>query len=333
MFPSGKDVNNVSKAEHINAHMDFIEYITKTDGISPDKKAELLSRLDGLVLKKNFEPYFKIQWTLPKINLEILKKIKKPLEAHKKGWVYMFQRKNLPHMVKIGFTESQPGIRVKQQMKACKFEVEFQKHYEVDNPQKVESLIHAELRLHRRKELSCNGKDACSSKKKAKRGEGNREHGEWFEITTEKAVNVMSRWVKWMECEPYSRFARLKEKSRTKWEYPLKKFAHNYVATLLRCRDPLARGNPLISGCDDWHSWVEHFAGTEIFKKDATCSETATVRIQKTTKVRRVLTRSWRKGREKVTEEVFEETHVYDEDNQRDDQRELPRRSRRIAAY
>jgi hypothetical protein len=297
--------------------------------MSPEKKAEILSRLDGLVLMKAFGPYFKDQWTIPRINKAILKKIAAPLECHKKGWVYMFRRKNLSEMVKIGFTKSDPDARMRQQMQACKFEIEFREHYEVDNPQRVESLIHAELRLFRRKEVSCNGVDACISKEKARKGEGGKEHGEWFEVTTEKAAKVMLRWVKWMNCQPYSQWQSPNKKNIKKLEYPLKRFADDYVDGLLNSQDVSKRRDPKPSGCDDydyWQSWVDDFAETEKFKDDAARSEPATVRVQESPKVRKVLRRIT-----KVTEEeIIEE---YDEHNQEDDLRMIPRRSRRLAAY
>lgn len=108
------------------------------------------------------------------------------------GYIYVFNLPSCPGYFKIGMTKQVPRDRVSQQEYACKLPYNL-----VEDPQDkpfrgysaVEKLIMAELHNLRRKFFCGN----CKTHKQMAR-----EHGEWYEISEEKALEVVERWRKWM---------------------------------------------------------------------------------------------------------------------------------------
>jgi hypothetical protein len=128
------------------------------------------------------------------------------------GYIYIFRSKPdaFPgrNYVKIGKTRQRPQERRKQWEKGCKFECI---HIQDDNDKrflhygKAESIIHAELYNERRK-FECpkchKGHDLELGEKSTRKTAT--EHGEWFEISEEKALEVVNKWRDWIiQKDPY----------------------------------------------------------------------------------------------------------------------------------
>jgi hypothetical protein len=128
------------------------------------------------------------------------------------GYIYIFRSKPDafpgPKYVKIGKTKQKPEERKDQWGKKCKFDFI---HVEDENDKRflhyhvVEKIIQAELYNERRK-YKCN---KCKNFHHLELGEGSilstpTEHGEWFEVSEEKALEVVNKWRDWViKNEPY----------------------------------------------------------------------------------------------------------------------------------
>ncbi|KAH8787352.1 T5orf172 domain-containing protein [Hyaloscypha sp. PMI_1271] len=134
------------------------------------------------------------------------------------GYIYIFRSKSDafpgPKYVKIGKTKQKPEKRKDQWRGTCKFDFV---HVEDENDKrflhyhKVERIVHAELYNERRK-YKCNKCNKCNKGKRfhhLELGEGSvlptpTEHGEWFEVSEEKALEVVNKWRDWViKNEPY----------------------------------------------------------------------------------------------------------------------------------
>jgi hypothetical protein len=143
------------------------------------------------------------------------------LSTLKHGYVYIFKLDRFPGYVKIGSTINAPDVRMKEWGTSCKFNP----IHVTDNNDKafrfcriVEQIVHAEL-YNERRIFHC---DRCPQKHIFKMGErekgaGENEddvrptaHGEWFEISETKALEVVNKWRDWMiHQEPYKQDATL----------------------------------------------------------------------------------------------------------------------------
>jgi T5orf172 domain len=109
------------------------------------------------------------------------------------GWVYIYESPvSAPGKVKIGKTDSDPQERMAQWGK-CGVplkEVDDSCRNAFDHFSMVESLIKFELH-NERKKYKCYGKTHAPKKWV--------EHGEWFEIDKQKALNCVRRWRNWLK--------------------------------------------------------------------------------------------------------------------------------------
>jgi hypothetical protein len=138
------------------------------------------------------------------------------------GYVYIFKSTRYSGCVKIGSTVKEPDDRIKQWGSACKF---IPIHVTDENDKAfrfcriVEQIVHAEL-YNEQKKFYC---DECKSKHyfsmtKREAGTGKKElelrpseHGEWFEVSEEKAKEVVNKWRDWViHQEPYNQDATLR---------------------------------------------------------------------------------------------------------------------------
>jgi hypothetical protein len=122
------------------------------------------------------------------------------------GSIYIFKSAIYPGYVKIGKTKQRPEQRITQWEKQCKFTCihildpndKFFLHYGM-----VEELVQAELGNERRK-FKCK---ECGSKHKLELGEREdkgTEHGEWYEISETRALEVVEKWRRLIvQREPY----------------------------------------------------------------------------------------------------------------------------------
>lgn len=135
------------------------------------------------------------------------------------GYVYIFKSDRFPGYVKIGSTVNAPDIRIKQWGTNCKF-----KAIQItDTNDKsfmfcriVEQIVHAEL-YNEQRILYCNECRMRHILKMVRKGAGGAklglrptEHGEWFEVSETKALEVVNKWRDWMiHQEPYKKDATL----------------------------------------------------------------------------------------------------------------------------
>jgi hypothetical protein len=169
------------------------------------------------------------------------------------GFIYIFRSKPdaFPgsKYVKIGMTKQTPEKRIRVWGKSCKFEfihIEDAKDKRFLHNRAVERIIHTELYNERRK-YKCN---KCGHKHHLELGavDARRtptEHGEWFEITEEKALEVVNKWRDWViKNEPYRPDGSL----RARWEW--------------KCK----AGSFWMNGTEaDWIAWRE-FNSVETFR-------------------------------------------------------------------
>jgi hypothetical protein len=147
------------------------------------------------------------------------------------GYVYIFKSDRFPGHVKIGSTVKAPDIRIKRWGTDCDFKT-IQVTDKNDRAFRfcriVEQIVHAEL-YNEQKIFYC---DRCKMKHRftmAKREKGTgeteldvrpTEHGEWFEISETKALEVVNKWRDWMiHQEPYKEDATLR--SCWIWKYDM----------------------------------------------------------------------------------------------------------------
>jgi hypothetical protein len=84
-----------------------------------------------------------------------------------RGWVYVVDNEGVINRVKIGFTLTDPAVRVRGlQETGYAFPQVVQYHALVDNPHRLEKRVHAELATRRR-------------------------NGEWFEVSLIRAIDVI----------------------------------------------------------------------------------------------------------------------------------------------
>jgi T5orf172 domain len=144
--------------------------------------------------------------------VDISKKPPRTPAVEEDGYIYIFRSKPdaFPgkKYVKIGKTQQTPEKRKRQWEQGCKFEfihIEDKKDKRFLYYHAVERIIKAELYNERRK-YKCNkcgkrhdlelGQDSVRSTKT--------EHGEWFEVSEEKALEVVNKWRDWViENKPY----------------------------------------------------------------------------------------------------------------------------------
>jgi hypothetical protein len=147
------------------------------------------------------------------------------------GFVYIFKSDRLTGHVKIGSTVKAPDIRIKEWGTACKFKT-IQVTDKNDTAFRfcriVEQIVHAEL-YNEQRIFYC---DRCRMKHRfmmaeRERGAGETdlnvrptEHGEWFEISETKALEVVNKWRDWMiHLQPYKEDATLR--SCWIWKYDM----------------------------------------------------------------------------------------------------------------
>ena len=108
------------------------------------------------------------------------------------GWIYILRSATNPHLLKIGSTSKtarERKIRITHCIGTELKVLDVENLFRTPNHFRVEKLIHREL-YNFEKKLNCK---TC---KKA--------HKEWFEVSEEKAVEVVERWKRWMSTDPYS---------------------------------------------------------------------------------------------------------------------------------
>jgi hypothetical protein len=188
-FPKLKDFYNSKKCQN-GLKLEILEAI---QGKKESKRVKIRAILNLLTSMWN-------EWS------ESAKESSKRASSEDDGYIYIFRSRpdSFPgrNYVKIGMTKQMPEKRKKEWEGKCKFEFI---HIEDGNDKrffhygKAEKIIHAELYNERRK-FKCNKCHRCHD---LELGEDTTrrtatEHGEWFEISEEKALEVVNKWRNWI---------------------------------------------------------------------------------------------------------------------------------------
>jgi len=125
----------------------------------------------------------------------------------KTGSVYIYSRRSLPGYVKIGWTSKSVNVRLAEWSECGYTPIELFRVTEVPYAQRVETLTHYELIKEWRREQPCKG---CWIKKQKQV-----RHQEWFEVSRERAIQVLSTWTEiFKKASPYELSGSLESKWR-----------------------------------------------------------------------------------------------------------------------
>ena len=126
----------------------------------------------------------------------VIQQAEKPLtpRERKAGYLYVYWNKSTFGVYKIGFTTRNVDERLREWERKCKHTA--QKQYEspfaVRNIERLERLVHAELKEYRVKEYGCHG---CL-----------KNHDEWFNGVGLKVIlKSIAFWTEWIMKEPYKK--------------------------------------------------------------------------------------------------------------------------------
>jgi hypothetical protein len=124
------------------------------------------------------------------------------------GHIYIFKSAAYPGYVKIGVTTSDPNERQKEWGHKCKFKaihIDDPNDHRFWNSETIEKLVHSEL-YDEQRVFEC---AYCKTKQKGVSHhlhlDAKTKHGEWFEITETRALEVVNKWRNWaVTHEPYT---------------------------------------------------------------------------------------------------------------------------------
>lgn len=129
-------------------------------------------------------------------------RFREPLDARgnqrdfKEGAVYVYSREISPGYVKIGWTSRSVDERLSDWSNCGYTPIKLFETERIPHAQRIETLTHYQMIKEWRREKTCDG---CRTRK----GKQIR-HQEWFEVDQEKAIQVLSAWVKlFTEADPY----------------------------------------------------------------------------------------------------------------------------------
>ncbi len=112
----------------------------------------------------------------------------KPMRSAQNGYVYIVSRDPDENCFKIGFSKYHPTKRVSSHRR-CYDEAQLIAFTDVIRyAPRVEQLVHWDLSTNRRRE-KCS-RCGCW-------------HGEWFDISKDRAINAVSKWAGWICLQPY----------------------------------------------------------------------------------------------------------------------------------
>ena len=143
-----------------------------------------------------YRPFYTEAFRNSDVTQWVIQKAEKPLTPRqcKSGHLYVYWNKTTFGDYKIGFTTIDVDTRLKRWESQCKHPAQkmYESPFTVRNAERVERLVHAELKKYRVKEWGCHG---CG---------GN--HDEWFRGVDHKVIiGSIEFWTEWMMKEdgPY----------------------------------------------------------------------------------------------------------------------------------
>lgn len=128
-------------------------------------------------------------------NRQLIQRVTMPLRPIEKreGCIYVFQRKEVFGLCKVGYTTRNVNQRLRYISKHCCQPSQILYQRQVRNVLRVKALIHIDLAKHRQVEKVCNlGNGYCCT------------HREWFALSPDKVAAIIERWAQWMDSEPYN---------------------------------------------------------------------------------------------------------------------------------
>ncbi|KAK0508377.1 hypothetical protein JMJ35_009461 [Cladonia borealis] len=224
----------------------------------------------------SFESYDQGKLPVTKITNNVFNLLLKDLGMSKdpnQGYIYALSMEGYKGYVKIGYTKRSIATRVTDIQRCVPYKLDvFNKndYHLVPNYERVEELIHEELRKERR-QFPCT---VCPLNKIATGTGCPKMHDEWFEISEAKASEVVDKWRKWMWSDPYCQ-GQLRPTERLKIAY------YRRCATQLPCVDfvkfprwklpciwlyeELHKSRPQKPNCSRWDSLCKHWMSNLVF--------------------------------------------------------------------
>ena len=229
------------------------------------------TRSNGSEGPPSFEPYDE-ELSSEEITHNVFELLQQDLRMSKDlGWGYIYAL-SMPGYIKIGRTRVSITDRLAavERCAGCKLRVFNKSDYSiVPNYERVEKLIHEELRNERRR-------FACPCRKKATGSEPSM-HDEWFAISEAKAAEVIDRWRKYMYSAPYTEL-KLRPAERLKIDYYNMcgsfpgSFQWNNFINFPRWKiqymwlyNELFGSRPQRPGCSRWESLCKHWKSNLLF--------------------------------------------------------------------
>ena len=229
------------------------------------------TRSNGSEGPPSFEPYDE-ELSSKEIAHNVFDLLQQDLRMSKdpgQGHVYALSMEKYPGYIKIGRTKVSIMDRLEaiEKCVGCKLRV-FNKtndYSTVPNYERVEKLIHEELRNERRQ-------FACPCRKKAT-GSDCPMHTEWFAISEAKAAEVVDRWRKWMKSDPYTEL-KLRPAEQLKIDYyrGFSSFRWTDFMEFSRWKllyiwlyNELYRSRPPRPNCSRWDSLCKHWKSNLLF--------------------------------------------------------------------
>lgn len=216
-----------------------------------------------------FEPYDQSSTqTRPNVFALLQKNLEMSNEPSR-GFVYALSMEQYPGYIKIGRTGDSVLKRLGCIERCVGYKLRvFNENdfFKVPNYERVENLVHEELRNERRK-------FACPCKKNATGNDSM--HEEWFAISEAKAAEVIDRWRKWMMSNPYTGL-KLRRAEQLKIDYynvsPSSSFRWTDFVEFPRWKllyiwlyNELHQSRPHITNCSRWDSLCKHWKSNLLF--------------------------------------------------------------------
>ncbi len=169
----------------------------------PSNRSSIIPDAVSNTVPPSFERYHQDTLSVTEVKHKVFKLLEQSLEPsnnQSQGYVYALSMEQCPGYIKIGYTGDSIKTRIQAIEKCVPYKLQVYNKNDfhlVPNYQRVEKLIHEELRNERRK-------FACFCRKKATENDCLGMHGEWFAISETEASEVVDRWRKWMSSDPYT---------------------------------------------------------------------------------------------------------------------------------
>ena len=241
---------------------------------APDPVFKAVSPLS--VREPSFESYDQGKPIATKITNNVFNLLLKDLGEGKdpnQGYVYALSMEGDKGYVKIGCTRNSIATRLADIQRCVPYKLHAlnkNDYHPVPNYERVEELIHEELRKDRR-QFPCT---VCPPNKNATGTGCPKMHREWFEISEAKAFEVVDRWREWMWSDPYcGKKLRLSERLKIAYyrrcaaQLPWTDFAEfpRWKLPCIWLYEELHKLRPQKPNCSRWDSLCEHWKSNLIF--------------------------------------------------------------------